>query len=95
MYIKVKDRELFRKLDENLSIPPRWEEFLKERVVKNNLIIKSKNKYRCLYCDNVFDDNIKINEYCKCPNCNNLYKVKSDRLSYYEFKENFSWNRRN
>ena len=90
MYIKVKDRELFKKLDENLSIPPRWEEFIEERVAKNNLIIKSKNKYRCLYCDNVFDDNVKINEYCKCPNCNNLYKVKSDRLSYYEFKDDLA-----
>ena len=61
MYIKVKDRELFRKLDENLSIPPRWEEFIEERVLKNNLIIKNKNKYRCLNCDNVFDDNLNIN----------------------------------
>lgn len=90
MYIKVKDRELFRKLDENLIMPSRWEEFIEERLVKNNLIIKSKNKYRCLYCDNIFDDNVKINEYCKCPNCNNLYKVKSDRLSYYEFKDDLA-----
>lgn len=87
MYIKVKDRELFKELDRNLTMPARWNDFIEERIAKNNLIIKSKNKYTCSYCKYSFEDKIKINEYCKCPNCNNLYKVKSDKLKHYEFKD--------
>lgn len=87
MYIKIKDRELFSELDRNLTMPVRWNDFIKERTAKNNLIIKSKNKYKCSYCKYSFEDKVKVNEYCKCPNCNNLYIVKSDRLKRYEFKD--------
>ena len=36
MYIKVKDRKLFKELDENLTIPEKWREFVKEKSKNHN-----------------------------------------------------------
>lgn len=87
MYIKKKDRELFKKLDDTFTTPKFWKKFVKEQDRKNRLIIKqSKGKYLCTNCNIIFEDNIRINEYCKCPNCENIYQVKTNKLKHYEFK---------
>lgn len=87
MYIKVKDRELFHELDENLVLPINWTSFIKKMKTKNNLIIKSKDNCECTNCHHIFEKKLKINEQYVCPKCKNLYTVKSARLSYYEFKD--------
>lgn len=87
MYIKVKDRKLFNELDKNLSLPEKWNCFIKIRETKNNLIIKKNKEYRCTNCNCIFSENKKINELCMCPNCSNSYIVKSNRLTHYEFKD--------
>ena len=85
MYIKKKDRELFIKFDKSFTIPKFWKKFIEEQDIKNRLIIKhSKRKYFCTNCSCIFEDNIKVNDYCKCPNCGNIYKVKTNKLKYYE-----------
>ncbi|MBQ8892524.1 MAG: PcfJ domain-containing protein [Bacilli bacterium] len=89
MYIKKKDRQLFKELDDNLILPRKWEEFISKRVNKNGLILKLKKKfYLCVHCKIEFEEeDIKVNDYCKCPNCENHYLVKSNRLQFYEFKD--------
>lgn len=86
MYIKKKDRELFKELDNNLFMPDRWKTFIQEVSVKNRLIIKEGKKYSCTNCHTIFDSKENINEYCKCPNCKNIYLVKSTKLKCYDFK---------
>lgn len=86
MYIKVKDRELFKALDKNLSMPNKWNTFIEHVEKTTRLIIKFKNNYECTLCHHKFNSDVKVNRYCKCPNCNNTYLVKSNRLTAYEFK---------
>lgn len=91
MYIKKKDRELFKRLDATFETPLYWNKFIAEQDVKNRFIIRqSKGKYLCTNCNNVFEDNIKVNEYCKCPNCENIYKVKTNRLKSYKFNNDLA-----
>lgn len=90
MYIKKKDRELFKNIDDALVMPYDWKKFIAEKLIKNNLIIKMKTRYKCTNCNIVFEDQAKVNEYCKCPNCNNLYLVKSNRLKSYEFRDDLA-----
>lgn len=92
MYIKKKDRELFGLIDDRLKIPPKWQKFVNHQRVKHNLIIKKKDDYFCTYCRNTFHTKkkIKINDECKCPNCKNIYLVKSSKLKDYTFKEQLS-----
>lgn len=87
MYIKKKDRELFKHIDNNLTIPTRWLKFVEKQRIHHNLIIKDKNNYRCTNCSFTFISNKKINDKCKCPNCKNSYLVKSDKLQSYTFKD--------
>lgn len=87
MYIKKKDRELFDKLDSQLNIPDRWIEFINNQKLKHYLIIKTKNKYKCTYCQFEFEGIFKVNEMCVCPNCKNKYLVKTNKITFYEFKE--------
>lgn len=90
MYIKKKDRELFANIDNNLSLPADWNSFIKEKLINNRLIIKTKKNYKCGNCNYIFDSEIKVNEYCKCPNCKNSYLVKSNRLTYHEFRDDLA-----
>ena len=87
MYIKVKDRELFKELENNLTIPNKWNKFIEDIKNKAKLIIKSKTDYECTFCHHKFNSDVKVNNYCKCPNCNNTYLVKSNRLTAYEFRD--------
>ena len=94
MYIKVKDRELFKELDDNLTLPDKWKDFINERKIRAKLILKlPKNKntnyyYYCTNCETTFEhSNIKVDNYCKCPNCKNDYLIKSNRISKYEFRD--------
>ncbi len=87
MYIKKKERELFKLIDDKLKIPSKWIKFVDKQRVHHNLIIKKKNEYICTNCKHIFHSDKKVNEECKCPNCKNTYLVKSDRLKDYTFKD--------
>lgn len=87
MYIKVKDRKLFKELDENLTIPEKWREFVKEKSKNHNLILKSKNEYYCTCCKTTFKADYSINSYCKCNCCKRELLVKSARIKTYSFKD--------
>ena len=78
MYIKVKDRELFKELENNLTIPNKWNKFIEDIKNKAKLIIKNKTDYECTLCHHKFNSDVKVNRYCKCPNCN-----KNDNKIYY------------
>lgn len=93
MYIKKKDRLLFEQIDNYLQLPSKWEMFINKQYIKHNLIIKKERfKNSCLYyctnCHILFEDNnIKINGTLKCPNCNNKFLVKSNKLRNYKFND--------
>lgn len=87
MYIKVKDRVFFQELDNNLTLPNEWKQFISERSAQNKLIIKDKKQCKCTNCHKAFKNKVKANDYCKCPNCQNIYLVKTNRLKYYDFKD--------
>lgn len=91
MYIKQKDRELYNNLDIYLKEPKGFKEFADKIASKNNLIIKeSKNSYYCTKCKIIFEEkDIKVNKYCKCPNCNKKFLVKSKRLHNFNFDREF------
>ena len=91
MYIKKKDQELFKQLDKNLEMPIYWNKFIKEISQKNRLIIKeSKGLYFCTNCHKKFSENFKVNDYCKCPKCGNVYLVKTQKLRRYTFKQDLA-----
>lgn len=87
MYIKKKERELFQLIDNKLTIPSKWSNFINEQRKHHNLIIKTKKEYFCTNCKSKFEADKKINEECKCPNCKNVYLVKSDKLKKYTFED--------
>lgn len=90
MYVKKEQRKQIELLDEyikELGYPENWEQFLEEERRKEYLIIKSKEEYHCLYCNNTFNSNTKVNEYVTCPNCKTQLLVKSDKLKKYETKK--------
>lgn len=92
MYIKVKDRKLFKELDEHLTLPKRFDEYVTKIYESHNLIIKQKglNKYYCTNCGILFEDEkLKINKISKCPNCHKKLIVKSSRIVYYTFEDEF------
>lgn len=86
MYIKKKDKELFQELEENLSMPCDWNQFILEKSIKNKLIIKEKKNFQCTNCGAIFQSKLKSNDLCKCPNCQNVYVIKTSRLKNYSFK---------
>lgn len=90
MYIKKKDREIINFIDRSLILPKDWERFLSRQKTKHNLIIKSKDTYFCTNCKSYFKANSKINEYCKCTSCKNIYLVKSNKLKSYTFKKDIA-----
>ncbi len=87
MYIKKADRQLFEELDKHLTLPNNFNKFIENIAKKHNLIIKFKDFYHCNYCHINFAEIKKINEKCKCPNCNQELLVKSTKLKSYEFDD--------
>ena len=90
-YIKLKDKEILRIIDEEFILPNGWDEFVKKQAKSHNLIIKSsKCRCFCTNCKRVFVSNKRINEYEKCPQCHNKYLIKRSNLKYYKFKDYLS-----
>lgn len=85
-------KEFKEKLDEMdyiyNSLPEKWNEFIEEKKVEHNLIIKIKGKAICTHCKHEFQTKKKIGEETKCPNCKNTYLIKSSRLKRYWFFDN-------
>ena len=89
MYSKKKDRELFKKIDESLSIPKGFYRFIKKIAKKNNLIIKNKKSYYCTNCRKEISirSDCKVGEYRTCPSCKQNLLIKSKQLKNYTFKD--------
>lgn len=90
MYSKKKDRELFKEIDDSLSIPKKFNNFTSKISKKHNLIIKYKNKYVCTNCKTVHNSKIhkNIGEYHICSECNQKLLIKTNKLKKYTFKDN-------
>lgn len=90
-YIRVAHKEILRQLDNRLSFPNGWDNFVKKQAIQQNLIIKScKNHCYCTNCHNTFISTKKVKETVKCTNCNNTYLIKRSNLRHYEFKDYLS-----
>lgn len=89
-YIKVKYRRLLQHMDYYCDLPSKWNKFVKDQEVKQNIIIKSKGKCTCTNCNYTFASNEKVNEEVKCPNCKNTYLIKRSNLKYLNFKDYLS-----
>ena len=90
-YVKVKYRKIFNELDYYSDFPKGWNNFIEKQEKLQNIIIKSsKGQCFCTNCKHNFISSKKVNEYAKCPNCNNKYLIKRSNLRYYEFKDYLS-----
>lgn len=89
MYIKKKDKDLFKKIDDSLVIPQGFNKFINKVAKKHNLIIKiGTGKYRCTYCNYEFIDvNKKIDSKMKCPSCKQSLTIKSKLLKHFRFED--------
>lgn len=90
-YIRIKHRAMLNAIDSlyNYNIPDNWDDFVNKIADKNfNLIIKkSKGQCVCTNCKHEFVTQKKIEEYDKCPNCKNTYKIKRSNLKRYFFED--------
>lgn len=88
-YIRIKHRAMLNAIDSlyNYNIPDNWDDFVNKIADENfNLIIKkSKGQCVCTNCKHEFVTQKKIEEYDKCPNCKNTYKIKRSNLKSYFF----------
>ena len=89
MYIRKSHQRLLDLCDNKTSFTKTFERFIAEKEKPHNLIIKSKgNHLWCTFCHHNFVAQAKVNGEIKCPNCKQKLLVKSNRLTYYEFKDN-------
>lgn len=89
MYVRKKYQRILDLSDEQFSIPSSFQKFITEKQRLHNLIIKSKGKVcTCTYCNHQFISDAKVNDIIKCKNCKTNLLVKTERLSYYIFKDN-------
>ena len=80
-YIKKSVREKLISMDNDNTMPKKWDRFIDEIRVNHNLLIKGrKNLVKCTNCDFEFISKNKIGEYAKCKNCKNTYQIRSNRL---------------
>ena len=87
-YVKVKYQRMLDILDNRYFLPIGWNEFVEKNCVKHNLIFKgSKSTCTCSHCGHTFESKTKVNDYEKCPSCNNKYLVKRNNLRRYVFKD--------
>lgn len=77
-------------IDDSLVVPSGFEKFIEKRKKSHNLIIKTKDNYRCTNCNSMFKSNKKVNQICKCPKCKRNYQVKMCNLKHYVFKEDLA-----
>ena len=86
MYIKKKDKELFKELDTCLDVSNDFYKFINQIYKSHNLIIKTNNDYYCTGCGSKINTNKKVNEYQYCCHCKQKLLIKSSRLKQYTFK---------
>lgn len=76
-------------IDNSMSFPVGWNQFISHIKENHNLIIKKSNKYYCTNCKTTFlHKKLKINQFVKCPNCKKEFLIKSSKLKKYEFVDN-------
>lgn len=86
-YFKKQYRDIIEKIDKELKLPKKWNEFVKKEAEKDNLIIKTKGICHCKNCGTSFKSNKKINEIEKCPNCKNEYLIKRRNYQWHNFED--------
>ncbi len=80
-YIKKSVREKLVLMDDNNTMPKKWDKFIDEVRINHNLLIKGrKNLVKCTNCDFEFISKKEIGKYDKCPNCKNTYQIRSNKL---------------
>lgn len=95
MYIRKKDKLLFKELDENLKIPKQFYKYAKQLEKKHRLIIRSsKNGTVTYHCDNCHVEFSSYNKYLigeevKCPNCKLKLILKSNKIRKFRFNDQF------
>lgn len=88
MYIRKSHRKLLDLCDSKTTLPKSMQRFIIEKEKPHNLVIKSKgNNLWCTCCSHKFVAQTKVNDEIKCPKCKQTLLVKSNRLTYYEFKD--------
>lgn len=88
MYIKKYHQRLLDLCDEKTTLPKAMQRFIMQKEKPHNLVIKSKNnQFWCTCCRHKFVAQAKVNGGIKCPNCKQKLLVKSNRLTYHEFKD--------
>ena len=86
-YIKKKYREMLEIMDYRNYLPPKWYDFINEKAVAHNLIIKQGKECICTNCKHSFFSIKKVKEIAKCPNCKQKYEIKRSNLKNYEFED--------
>lgn len=87
-YINKWLRNLIQDMKDNFTLPADWNEYLSKVEQNHNLIIKSKNGYYCTNCQQTFKSNKKIDTEMNCPYCKHKFRIKSDRLKNWEYRDN-------
>lgn len=86
-YLKKEYKKLLERIDKELKIPKGWYFFVKKEQKKQNFIIKENGKYTCKNCNIEIKSNKRINEYEKCPKCDNTYLIKQKNYTFHIFKK--------
>lgn len=87
-YINKWLRNLIQDMEDNFTLPADWNEYLSKVEQNHNLIIKSKNGYYCTNCQQTFKSNRKIDTEMNCPCCKHKFRIKSNKLKNWEYKDN-------
>ena len=88
MYITKQERKNIEELDNYLNsigLPKGFKEWVKS--YEYELGLKKGNECHCIYCENYFDTNSKINDYIVCPNCKKRLLLKRYNISYLYEKQ--------
>jgi len=86
-YIKVKHRAMLQEMDNRNYLPSKWQDFIDQKAIAHNLIIKTKEGCICTNCKHSFFSKKKIKEKVNCPNCKQSYLIKRSNLKKYVFAD--------
>ncbi len=90
-YINKKLKQLIVHMDETFSIDKGVNKFVRNNIYpQHNLIIKLKdNTYHCTNCQKEWYSHAKVDSLLECPRCKQRLTVKTSRLHYYPFWDDF------
>ena len=89
-YIKKDIRELITSMDRQFTFGKEIKKWVKNNISTNhNLIIKTRDEYYCTNCRKIFYSKAKVGETIACPKCKKNFLVRSNRLKYYKYIDDF------